>query len=101
VRTVEQRIYDGDQARLVLENEAFAAAFADIKQEYTEAWKQSPARDSEGREKLYLMIKLSEKLEATLRAAMEDGRIAADHLRHLQSKQSMLTKAKDAIGWES
>lgn len=93
--TLEQRIYNGDQARLVLENEAFATAFADIKQEYTQAWMNSPARDSEGREKLYLMLKLTEKLQATLTAAMEDGKLAKADLLH---KQSMFDRAKSAIG---
>lgn len=94
--TLEQRIYDGDQARLVLENPAFAAAFADIKQEYQQAWMNSPARDSDGREKLYLMLKLTEKLESALTAAMEDGKLAKADLIH---KQSVFDRAKSAIGW--
>lgn len=82
MRTNEQRVYDGDQARLVLQNEAFARAFADIKAEYIAALIGSPARDNEGREKLYTMIKLTEKLEATLTAAMEDGKIASQHIEY-------------------
>lgn len=81
-KPLEQRIYDGDQARLVLENEAFAQAFADIRQEYTTAWMDSPARDVDGREKLYLMVKLTDKLQATLEAAMTDGKLAQIALQH-------------------
>lgn len=80
--TLEKRVYDGDQARLVLENEAFGQAFADIKAEYIAALIGSPARDTEGREKLYTMIKLTEKLEATLTAAMEDGKIASQQIAY-------------------
>lgn len=93
--TIEQRIYNGDQARLVLENEAFAQAFADIKTEYIEAWTQSPVRDAEGREKLYLMIKMTEKLEQTLRSSLEDGKMAKLELKH---KQTLADRAKAAIG---
>lgn len=81
-KPLEQRIYDGDQARLVLENEAFTQAFADIRQEYTTAWMDSPARDVDGREKLYLMLKLTDKLQATLEAAMTDGKLARIELEH-------------------
>lgn len=95
-KTVSERIYDGDQARQVLENEAFAAAFNDIRQEYTNAWMESPARDAEGREKLYLMLKLTDKLQTTLTGAMQDGRIAQEQLRH---EQTMAERAKSAIGW--
>ena len=74
--TIEQRMYDGDRAREVLENPAFAQAFADIKQEYVNAWMQSPARDKEGREALFLMVKLTEKLQVTLEAALTNGKMA-------------------------
>lgn len=75
-RPLHERMYDGEQAKQVLENPAFAKAFQDIKTEYTQVWMNSPARDVEGREKLYLMLKQVEKLQLTLTAAMEDGKMA-------------------------
>jgi predicted ArsR family transcriptional regulator len=93
--TLEQRIYDGNQAREVLDNEAFAAAFADIKQEINDQWAQSPARDHEGREKLYQLLKLTDKLEATLRTSLETGKLAKLELEH---QQSLLDRAKSSIG---
>lgn len=93
--SLEQRIYDGDQARLVLENPAFAAAFADIKQELTEQWQKSPARDSEGREKLYQLLRLADKLEMTLTSSLNDGKLAKHQLKE---KQTLAQRAKDVIG---
>lgn len=92
----EQRIYEADQAKLVLENPAFAQAFDDIKKELTESWMNSPARDAEGREKLFQLIKMAEKLEATLRRSLESGKLAREELRH---KQSITDRAKTALGW--
>lgn len=92
---IEQRIYNGDRAREVLENEAFAAAFNDIKTEITAQWKQSPARDHEGREKLWQLLKLADKLEATLRTSLETGQLAKLDLQH---KQSLADRAKALIG---
>lgn len=81
-KTEQQRIYDGERAREVLDNEAFTGAFETIRQEYTEAWMNSPARDAEGREKLYLMMRLTDKLQSTLEAKLTDGKIAARELEH-------------------
>lgn len=96
---LEQRIYDGDQARLVLENEAFAAAFADLKQEITEQWQQSPARDKEGREALWNLLKLAGKLESHLRLSLEDGKMAKLDLQHqISLTEKAKAIAKSALG---
>lgn len=97
-KPLEERIYDGARAKEVLDNEAFAQAFADIEGEYTEAWKKSPVRDAEAREKLYLTIKLLHKLKTTLEASLTDGKLAKVDLEHLQEKQSLLDRAKSAVG---
>lgn len=94
--SLEQRIYDADQARLVLDNPAFAQAFEDIKKELAESWMNSPARDVEGREKLFQLIKMADKLEATLRRSMESGKLAKAELNH---KQSLVGRGKVALGW--
>lgn len=74
--TIEQRIYDAAKANEVLENEAFQKAFEDIRKEYIDAWTNSPARDVDGREKLYLMLQLTNKLQATLHGMLADGKQA-------------------------
>jgi hypothetical protein len=96
MKSLEQRVYDGDQARLVLENEAFSQAFEDIKQELIEQWTNSPARDDTGREKLYQLLKLAQKLEATLRTSLETGQLARAELRH---KETLADRMKQAVGW--
>lgn len=97
---LEQRIYDGDQARLVLENPAFAKAFADLKQEINDKWANSPIRDVEGRERLFLMLQLTNKLQLTLEATLNDGKLAKLHLDH---EQKMLAQERaqgiDTTGW--
>lgn len=80
--TLEQRVVDGDQARQVIENPAFARAFDLVEQEHIEAWKNSPARDPAGRETLWMTVKLLHKLRSTLEAAMTDGRLASIELQH-------------------
>ena len=63
---LSERIYNGDRAREVLENEVFIAAFDDIEAEILSQWKTSQARDSIGREKLWMLLTLMHKLKATI-----------------------------------
>ena len=84
---LNQRIYNADQAKLVLDNEAFQQAFKDIATEITEQWKTSPARDQDGREKLWLMLSLLNKVQAILEQSLMDGKMAQADLKHFQSKQ--------------
>ena len=92
---ISERIYNADQAKLVLDNEAFKQAFEDIKQELTEQWKTSPARDQAGREKLWLMLKLLEKVEICLKSSLDSGKLA---VKELEYQKSIAERAKDWIG---
>lgn len=96
--SIEERIYAADQARQVLENEAFAAAFADMKQEITDQWQNSPARDKEGREALFNLLKLANKLELILRTSLDDGKLATAEIQH---QKSLFERAKSALGSNS
>lgn len=81
-KSLEQRQHEGSRAREVLENEVYVDAFAAIRQEYTNAWMNSPARDEAGRERIYWMLKTLEKVQAQLEAAMTDGKIASMELEY-------------------
>jgi hypothetical protein len=98
--TLEQRVQEGDLARQVLDNEVFARAFDTIEQEHIEAWKNSPARDREGRESLWTTVKLLHKLRGTLEAAMTDGQLARIEM---ERQAEMLAQERSAglntAGW--
>lgn len=93
--TLEQRIYHADRAREVLENEAYQQVFADAKQEITEQWTKSPARDQEGREKLWLMLSLLNKVETMLQASLDSGKLARAELQH---QKTLAERAKELVG---
>jgi hypothetical protein len=92
--TLDQRSYDGDLARQVLENEAFDRAFANIEQEHIQAWLNAPARDLQGREEIWKTVKLLHKVKATLEAAMMDGKLAKVDQEH----QANLLAQDRAVG---
>lgn len=92
--TIEERIYDGNRARECLENEQFVWAFESIEQELTEAWRKSPARDAEAREKIYLTLQLLTKLKAALTSSLETGKLAeADRIY----QQSLMDRVKGSL----
>ena len=92
--TLEQAIYHANRAKEVIENEAYIDAFEQIRKEIEEQWKSSPARDVEGRERLWLMQSLLNKLRLTLESTMDSGKLATADLRH---KQTLAERAKDFL----
>ena len=91
---LSERLYNGDRAREVLENEAYTAAWADIETEILTQWKQSPARDADGREKLWQLLSLLHKLQATLKTTLETGKLAMMELEHQRTLAERLNAAK-------
>lgn len=72
----EHEIARGERARQLLEETLIVEAFALIEREYQQAWQDSPARDVEAREKLYLSLKNLAKVKAHLTHVMESGTLA-------------------------
>jgi hypothetical protein len=70
---VEQIILRGERARQLLEEPLLLEAFDLIEKEYVQQWQTSPARDAEGRESLYLMLKLLQRVRGHLQSTMESG----------------------------
>jgi hypothetical protein len=87
--TLEERLYLGDRAREVIENEAFIAAFEATEKEVVDQWMQSPARDQDGREKLWQYLSMLRKVKANLQTTLETGKLAQLELRHQRTMEEM------------
>lgn len=72
----ETEILRGERARQLLDEPLIVEAFALIEQEYIKAWQDSPARDVEGREKLFLSLKNIQKVRGHLLQVMDSGKMA-------------------------
>lgn len=83
--SIEKRVYDGNRAKEVLENEAFQQVFADVEQELYQAWTESPARDAEGRERIHNYLMMLRKVKQHLTSALETGKLAELELQHQQT----------------
>ncbi|MFD0738241.1 hypothetical protein ACFQZQ_02920 [Lysobacter koreensis] len=72
----EHEILRGHDAELLLSHPLLTDAFQIIEQELTEQWQNSPARDQEGREKLWVSLKLLKRLQGQLTSVVETGQFA-------------------------
>jgi len=66
----------GVHAAALLEDELLQEALTAIRNEFMTAWKASPARDVEGRERIWMMIRIADKFEANLKSHMAEGKLA-------------------------
>lgn len=89
---LEERLERGGRAKEILDNPIFNEAFELLEKEITEQWQQSPARDSEGREKLFLMIGLTRKLKEIIVSTLETGKLAD---LELTRQRTLMERAKE------
>jgi hypothetical protein len=84
--TPEEELQRGENARRILDDPLFVEAIATIREEINHQWQKSPARDTDGRERLYLSRKMLDKIEGHLQSVMASGRLAqatlAERLRN-------------------
>jgi len=85
--TPEEESRRGDEAARLLQHPLLIEAFELIEQEYTEQWKNSPARDEDGRQSIWLALKNLHKVKGHLEYTMETGKVA---------KASLLQQAAEA-----
>lgn len=77
----------------VLNNEVFAEALAAIRSEVVKQWESCPARDHEGKEALWQLIKTASKFEGLLKGYIETGKLATEQLKRFE-KESVLQRLK-------
>jgi hypothetical protein len=58
-------------------------AFASLESEYVKAWKATPARDADARERLWQAVQIIAKVEAHLRAVAAGRRLAERQLAEI------------------
>ena len=74
--TPEQEQQRGRDAQRLLEDPLLIEAFDTLEQEIMRSWKTAPARDVEGREKLWMMLHLLQKARNHLESVMQSGKLA-------------------------
>lgn len=76
-QALNEEIRRAESARQVVEHPLFQEAFNTLREEVVHQWETSPAGDTEGREKLWLILKAADRAQAHLVSLMETGKLAA------------------------
>lgn len=77
---LEKEKQRGLRAKQLLEDEIFVEAKNIIKTSLYQEWLNTPIRDSEGREKIFLMSKMFETLLVQLQSVLETGKLATKQI---------------------
>lgn len=84
----------GRRASELLEHPLLTEAIQSLRQEFQTAWINSPARDSEGRERLWHLVKLVDKFESYLKEVMMTGQMAS---AQIEERKTVLERMKAGI----
>lgn len=69
---------------MLLRDELLTEAFDTLRAEYLAGWEASPARDTDGRERLWLAVQVLGKVRGHLEQVVADGRLASRELTDTQ-----------------
>jgi hypothetical protein len=75
------------RAKLLLEDELLADAFDMLDREYVKAWRESHARDTDARERLWQAVQIVAKVRSHLSSAVSNGKIAQRELDGLAARE--------------
>lgn len=76
----------GHNALMLLKNELLHEALDAIDKEVMEQWIACPARDKEGKEALWQLIKTSRKFKDILTGYVESGKLATENMKQFEKK---------------
>ena len=74
------------RAKQLLENELLVDAFTTLEADYIAAWKLTPARDNDGRERLWQAVQVVGKVRDHLGIVIENGKLANAQLKQLAER---------------
>lgn len=73
----------GRQAAELLANPLLSEALNAIDAEVVQQWEQCPARDMEGKEALWQLMKTGKKFRGLLTGYIQSGKLAAENMRRM------------------
>jgi len=88
-KSKEEEVRSGQNAERILNDELFKDSFAYLRDLYLTEWENSPVRDPEGRERLWLAIKILATVENHITTIMQTGKLADRQLEELTKEVSV------------
>jgi hypothetical protein len=90
---LQQELTRSQQAQDLIDHPLMKEAFETIRQTYLKEWENSPARDSEAREKIWTYLKQLEAVKGHLLQTIETGKMARIEVE----RKSLLQRTMDGV----
>jgi hypothetical protein len=74
------------RAQSLMDDDLLREAFATLEADYIAAWKLTPARDGDGRERLWQAVQIVARVKDHLGCVIENGKLANAELRELAER---------------
>tara|TARA_Y100001949_G_scaffold175757_1_gene186445 strand:- start:27 stop:314 length:288 start_codon:yes stop_codon:yes gene_type:complete len=85
----DTEISRGKNAERILNDKLFKESFTYLRELYLNEWENSPARDKEARESLWVAIKMLGTVEGHLQTVMQTGKLANRQIEDLAKAASV------------
>jgi len=86
-----------DAAKRIMTDPMVVEALKTIEDGITEAWKEVPVRDVEGREHLHRLLQAKRRFESVFEIVLQEGVLASTTLRLEEERKSLATRIKERI----
>ena len=71
----EKEIKLSNDAKAIIDNPLYQKAYTDLRKELVDELLATPLRDTEAREKIYMMVKMLDSVQTRIQSIMETGTI--------------------------
>ena len=71
----EKEIQLSNDAKAIIDNPLYQKAYTDLRKELVDELLATPLRDTEAREKIYMMVKMLDSVQTRIQSIMETGTI--------------------------
>ena len=82
--SLDEEVRRAQEAKMLLEHPLLVEALNAIRNELQQSWECSPVRDTEGRELIFLGMKVLKQLEGMLQTHVTTGKLATFQLQALE-----------------
>ena len=82
-----EEVRRGTQARAILDNPLWIEAWTELEGRLLKEWREAPAEDVEGREVLWLMLKIAERVQGHIKTVLETGQMAEMQIADLRKQR--------------
>ena len=86
--TRDEQIALANRAKALLDDELVAGAFEALETEYIKGWRQTAARDTDARERLWQAVQVVGKIRAHLQTIVANGKLAQREIDDVAGQQA-------------